>query len=139
MEVAASTSGRSGASTAPAASHPSWRATLVGLILLVTSGFAVYANSYHAPLVFDGEEYVGNNPNLRTLWPLSVPMGGNSRPVTYLTFAANYGWGGGTLEGLHLMNIAIHILADLTLWGIVRRTLRWPQFKSRYAEAAEAL
>ena len=40
-----------------------------------------------------------------------------------LTFAANYAWTGRQAWSYHVVNLAIHILAGLTLFGVVRRTL----------------
>ncbi len=48
------------------------------------------------------------------------------RPVVDLTFALNYSLGGMDVGGYHLLNLAIHLLAALTLFGVVRRTLELP-------------
>ena len=40
-----------------------------------------------------------------------------------LTFAINCALGGTDVAGYHVVNLAIHILAALALFGIVRRTL----------------
>jgi hypothetical protein len=41
-----------------------------------------------------------------------------------LSFAVNYFLHGFDVYGYHVVNLAIHILAGLTLFGVVRRTLR---------------
>ena len=49
--------------------------------------------------------------------------GTNSRPLTSFTLALNYALGGLAVEGYHLVNIAVHILCGLFLYGVVRRLL----------------
>ena len=48
------------------------------------------------------------------------------RPFVVLSFVANYAAGGMRPWHFHLVNVTIHILAGLTLFGIVRRTLLEP-------------
>jgi hypothetical protein len=119
--------------------HSALRRTLLAAALLVGSGLAVYANSWHAANVFDGGPHIIENKRVHTLWPLSVPLSGSSRPLVYLTFALNYAWGGLNVEGYHAVNIAIHILAGLTLWGILRRTLALKPLAAPLDSAAEAI
>ena len=49
-----------------------------------------------------------------------VTVGG--RPLVNLTLAINYAWGGLNPVGYHVVNLVIHLLAALTLFGVVRRT-----------------
>ena len=87
-------------------------------------------NSLHNPFFFDDDLAILKNPTIRSLVPLSVvlspPADGSpvqSRPLVNLSFALNYALGGTNPIGYHLANIGIHLLAALTLMGIVRRTL----------------
>ena len=69
-----------------------------------------------------------HNPHIRHLWPLSnllrspdrAPIA--ARPVVNLSFTMNYALGGLDVTGYHAVNLAIHLLAALTLFGLVRRT-----------------
>ena len=61
------------------------------------------------------------------------------RPVVNLTLAVNYAIGGLDVRGFHVGNLLIHLLAALTLYGIVRRTLLSPLLKERFGHAASAL
>ena len=54
-----------------------------------------------------------------------------------LTLAANYALGGTNVWGYHAFNLAIHVLAALTLYGIVRRTLLRPGLWERFGASAE--
>jgi Flp pilus assembly protein TadD len=46
------------------------------------------------------------------------------RPLLNLSFAANYAAGGLSVGGYHAVNLAIHVLAALVLFGIARRAFR---------------
>ena len=72
-----------------------------------------------------------DNPSIRHLGAigrvLSPPASEGSsvagRPLVNLSLAVNYAWGGLDVRGYHTVNLVIHVLAALTLFGIVRRTL----------------
>ena len=108
---------------------------------LVLAVLAAYYNSFSAAFVFDDTAAVVDNPTIRQLGALGdvlsppsdrgLTVGG--RPVVNLTRALNYAFGGTAPRGYHVFNVAIHVLAALTLLGVVRRTLL------RTRLAAEAL
>jgi tetratricopeptide (TPR) repeat protein len=109
-------------------SHRGWIIALAGVLIIAT--VAAYHNSFFGPFVFDGESAIVQNPTIRHLWPigqaLCPPLDGSpvsGRPVVNLSLAINYALGGLEVSGYHAANLAIHILAALTLFGIVRRTL----------------
>ena len=98
-------------------------------LLIALAGFAAYANSFSGPYVFDDLGSIPENPTIRQLWPigrvLTPPPGQtvSGRPLVNLSLAINYAFGGTGVAGYHLGNLLIHLLAGLTLFGIVRRTL----------------
>ena len=100
------------------------------IALIVLAGALVYGNGLSGPLLFDDENSILNNRSIRQLTPLSGPLSPPrdtpvaGRPVVNLTFAVNYAIGGLDVTGYHVANLAIHLLAALTLYGIVRRALR---------------
>ena len=114
--------------------------------LLVLCVAAAYSNSLDGPFVYDDFGDIETNPAIRELWPLWRPIVNevegrirvHSRPVVVLSFAANYALGGLATRGFHVTNVAIHLLAGLTLLGIVRRTLSLPR-QRRYSAAATPL
>ena len=69
---------------------------------------------------------IAGNATIRHLatavWP---PAGAtvSGRPVLNLSLAANYAVSGLSVWSYHALNLAIHVLAAWTLFGIVRRTL----------------
>ena len=115
----------------PPAPVDRWRVVLAGGVIVLAI-FAAYANSLAVPFVFDDLKSISLNPSLRHLWPpgpvLSPPpgVGLSSRPLVNLSFALNHAVGGESVWGYHAANLATHALAALTLFGVVRRTLRRP-------------
>jgi tetratricopeptide (TPR) repeat protein len=102
-----------------------------------------YWRSFSVPLIFDDGPAISNNPTIRHLWPLggplSPPAGGSGvsgRPVVNLSLAINYAFGGTSVLGYHLLNLGLHVLAGLTLFGIVRRTLLLPRLRQRFGSEA---
>ena len=88
--------------------------------------------------MFDDENSVISNLQIRQLWPLSVPLSPPrdtpvaGRPLTNLTFAVNYAIAGVDARGMRVGNLFIHLLAALTLFGVVRRTLALPKLAGRF-------
>ncbi len=121
-------------------------------VLLAAAGWIAYSTSFAGVFVFDDKFAIVDNPNIRALWPLTRSMSApaelpvSGRPIASLTLAINYALApadardvmlpGGpdappdTTErflrnvwGYHFMNLALHVLAALALFGVVRRTL----------------
>ena len=111
---------------------------------LVAAIFAAYFNSLHVPFVFDDLLAIPENPTIRRLWPLThvlFPPRGEGlsvegRPVLNFTLALNYAIGGTAVRGYHILNLAIHSLAALILFGLVRRTLYLPRLCDRFGRHA---
>jgi protein O-mannosyl-transferase len=105
------------------------RGVAIRAAIIVLAGTVVYANSLSAPFIFDDQTAVIENAQIRRLWPLTVPLSPPretpvaGRPIVNLTFAINYAIGGLDVRGYRLTNLAVHVLAALTLFGLVRRTL----------------
>lgn len=110
--------------------------------ILTGVGALAYSDSFRGPFVFDDLLSIPQNPSilrLADLWRvLSPPDAGvtvSGRPVLNLTFALNAAAGGRAVWGYHAVNLAIHLLAGLTLFGLARRTIeRWrPEVAGRGA------
>ncbi|MCX6953514.1 MAG: tetratricopeptide repeat protein [Verrucomicrobia bacterium] len=122
---------------APASS--SRRALLLAACGLVVAAWLAFHNSFAGVFVLDDEDTIVRNVTIRQLWPLAVPLsppdGGvttSGRPLANLSFALNYAAGGLSPAGYHAVNLAIHVLAGLTLFGLVRRTLLLPALRDRF-------
>ncbi len=105
---------------------------LVAGLLAAALGLG-YANSLRGPLIFDDEYSIADNPSLRQLWPLSVPLSPPvssftaGRPLLNLSFALNHAISGQNVGSYHAVNLLIHLAAALLLFGLVRRTLALPR------------
>jgi tetratricopeptide (TPR) repeat protein len=115
-----------------------------GLLLLVAAAFG---NGFFGRFVFDDDLSILENPTIRDLrsWAalLSPPHGEGQtvggRPLLNLSFALNYAISGIAPWSYHLANIAIHAAAVLTLFALLRRTLRQPVIPRPARKAADWL
>jgi len=114
-------------------------------VLVVAAGLLAYHNSLNGPFILDDRFSIVDNRTIRHLWPLGKVLlppadsmvGG--RPVVNLSFAVNYALGGLNVWGYHVFNLAVHLLAGLTLYGIVYRVLRLPRLTERFRAASGPL
>ena len=98
---------------------------LVGGAILVAGAVAVYSRTLHTPLVFD-DACIADDPSIRhwsTAFSPSNSSGAAGRPILNLSLAFNYAISGTAVWSYHVLNCAIHALAGMTLFGIIRRTL----------------
>ena len=111
-------------------------------VLIVAAGVWAYHNSFQGPFIYDDVGNILKNRTIRHLWPmwdvLSPPpalfVGG--RPVLNLSLALNCAMGGLAVWGYHALNLAVHLLAALVLFGILRRTLEREKLRDRFGAAA---
>jgi tetratricopeptide (TPR) repeat protein len=94
---------------------------------LILAALAVYANSFAGPFIFDDLDSIPQNPTIRHFTAALSPPGTGvtvtSRPVLNLSFALNYAISGDRVWSYHAVNLLIHALAGLALFGVVRRTI----------------
>ncbi len=114
-----------------------WRNLLP--ILIIAAGVVAYWNSFDGKLIFDDQRHIVENRRIQQVLPLSKTMGGR-RPVVDLSLAINRhdGLEDGELDlwSFHALNLCVHLLAGLTLFGIVRRTMIRGPFDQRTRAAA---
>jgi len=107
-------------------------AALICGTIVVLGAFVAYHDSLGNPFVFDDIPSIVENPSIRRLWPLGpilAPSGADGltvsgRPVLNLSLAVNYAMSGLDVWSYHALNLLIHALAGLALFGVLRRTLR---------------
>jgi len=101
----------------------------LALLGLAAAGFLVHSSSLDGVFVLDDRVSILDNPHIESLWPLSRSLsappgtGASGRPLVALSLAINYALGGREVLGYHLFNVAVHVLAALALFGVVRRAL----------------
>ena len=107
------------------------------LLIAVTAVFA-YLNTLNVPLVLDDGPSIAGNQSIHKLWPLwgalHPPLGTtvSGRPVANLTLALNYSISGTEVWSYHALNLLIHCLSGIVLFGIVRRNLLGPCMSGRF-------
>ncbi len=110
--------------------------------LIVAATVLAYFNSLQGPMIFDDISSIQDNPSIRQLWPLSVPLATvpvgafHTRPIANLSLAINYAIGGLKAWDYHAFNLFIHILAALLLYGLVRRTLMLERCRDTFRQSA---
>jgi hypothetical protein len=124
--------------------HAPSAATLIGVALVIAAAaFLAYHRTFSAPLLFDDHDTIVGNPTIRQLWPpwraLMPPTDGSTtagRPILNLSLALNYAAGGTAVRGYHVVNLALHTFAGLTLCGLLRRTFLLPRLRGRFGHLA---
>jgi len=123
--------------------------TAFALLALVIG--VVYGRAARAPFVHDDNISVLANPSIVRLWPLvgTVECPGplrpprdavtSGRPLVNLSLALNYHFGRYDTLGYHVVNMVLHLLTSMLLFGIVRRTLLLERFRSRLGNASTPL
>ncbi len=120
------------------------RMTVLAGGLIGLAAFAVYFNSFAGVFLLDDRARIEENPNVRNfslsrLFDPIEPEVHGGRPVVTLTLGLNYAYGKSRVRGYHAVNLAIHILAAWTLFGVIRRTLSLPLLRARFGSAATPL
>jgi protein O-mannosyl-transferase len=135
------------------ASKQSGRAVLSSLWIIAAGGIIVlaalvaYHNCFAAPFIFDDIESIFQNRTIHHLWPiwqaLSPPQAKGftvtGRPLLNLSLAVNYAFGGNSPWGYHAVNLVIHILTGLTLFGIARGTFERPVLREQFGASSLSL
>ena len=99
----------------------------VCFLLILLFGIAAYSNTFHVPFQYDDVSDVAGNHILKP--PLDLGKIWESYPprfVTSLSFALQFAITGSTPWGFHVVNLLIHLLASITIFGITRLLLKTP-------------
>jgi Tfp pilus assembly protein PilF len=130
---------------APVPAAPRRHPTLLPVLVISLAVVVAYLNSFRVPFLMDDDGAVLKNPSVRNLsdlaavlWP-AENMTTAGRPLLNLTFAINYAFSGESVAGYHALNLMVHLLASLALFGILRRTLSLPCWSPALHEAAPVL
>ncbi len=118
--------------------------TMLACLVVAVAALAAYANSFRGPYIFDDMSSITENATIRSLaqawWPPhGAAAGGLSvagRPFLNFTLGVNYAVSGFDVWSYHALNLAIHLLAGLALFGVLRRTFTRPILSARFGEQA---
>lgn len=112
-------------------------------VVVASAASAAYLNSFHGPFIFDDVSAIAENPVLddwrKALSPAQGGLTTSGRPLLSLSFALNRALGGSAVVGYHAINLLIHALAALMLYGIVRRTLQLPRCRKCFGPSSDPL
>ena len=121
--------------------RPDWLLLACGAIL-AAGAIAAYSGTFSAPLLFDDIYAIVHNPTIRhwstAFWPPGYTTA-TGRPILNLSLAVNYAISGTAVWSYHALNLAIHVLAGLTLFGIVRQALRLRSGQALRLRSGQAL
>jgi protein O-mannosyl-transferase len=110
-------------------------------LLILSAGVLVYLNSFNGQLLYDDRVLI-NASDMQPLWPLSKILfspDAISRPLVALSLAMNYAISGEGVWSYHVVNLAIHLLAALVLFGVIRRALTGDRLSERFGMASTPL
>ncbi len=97
---------------------------------MVAFGVFAYGNSFYGVFILDDFSSIVNRPDIGDLWPPRLGL----RFIVDLTFKFNYLAGGLKSADYHAVNLLIHILSGLAVYGIIRRTLSLPSLSRKWTE-----
>jgi tetratricopeptide (TPR) repeat protein len=129
----------------PPSGEPLPAAIFAAAGLLVLATLFAYHNSFSVPFIYDDVPAIAGNPSILRLWPLSAVLTPppylttTGRPVINLSLAINHALSQKEVAGYHAFNLGIHVLAGLTLFGLLRRTLLTKPLRDRFGAAATSL
>ena len=110
------------------------RSVLLAAALLVLAICTAWSNSFGGPFVLDDLGNIADNPTIRDLGSLRTVLsppadtGVGGRPILNLSYALNHAFTGPSVTGFHVTNLLIHTLAALSLFALLRYTLRSLKF-----------
>jgi len=90
---------------------------------LVAAALLAYAGSFRAPFLLDDDRWIVEDPAVRDLGSLAAHRAFGDRPLVVFSLGVNYALGGLDVTGYHAFNLAVHVVAGLLLFGIVRRVV----------------
>ncbi|MEK7990115.1 MAG: tetratricopeptide repeat protein [Thiotrichaceae bacterium] len=112
---------------------------LLHFLLIVLAIIGVYGHTLDVPFYLDDFSSIQENPliyqwqgTIKELWQFA-PM----RTVGYLSFALNYQIHQFQVEGYHIVNISIHVLASLSVWILLLGLVRTPALKETLSPEAK--
>ncbi len=108
---------------------------IFGTIVLISTGFLIYGNTFQSTFQFDDlpaivENYqIYNLADVHSMWRFY-----KQRFVGFFTFALNYHFHKLDVVGYHLVNVCIHIGTAFWMWYLLSLTLGLPQFQEKFSK-----
>ena len=108
------------------------------MLLIAVIGFLAYSNTFHAPMQWDEDVFLRENPIIKNLNYFICPATAKGLPfydgfinryVGYLTFAINYNLHGFDVTGYHIVNVFIHLINAVLVYLFILVTFRTPYLR----------
>lgn len=98
-------------------------ATLWKALLIVVAGFLVYAPAIHGEWLWDDDEAIPLNPDLKDPWGWLTSWSGTSSSADFFPLTSTVRWiqwqvFQEAVAGYHLCNIALHLVSALLIWRV---------------------
>lgn len=111
-----------------------WGRTAAVLLLIAAATTLAYAPSFSVPFQFDDyARIIDNVPLQQGDYRVALAWLGSSRLLPSLTLIGNYLAGGEQVGGYHAVNFALHLLASLAVFALVRLACRAPGLRDSAA------
>ena len=104
---------------------------LIAPFLILLAGLVAYVNSFGGVFILDDMGAIIHNKNIDS--PI-LYICHSTRPLTALSFYVNHRISGAEAADYHLVNLIIHLLNSLLLYGSVLRTLSLPSMIDKYGK-----
>ena len=114
---------------------------IIFLIIVLLLLFFAYSKTFNGEFQFDDDTSVIENPYVTDISEISGlnlidSMVGGVRPVTAITFALNYRFGGFDVSWYHLTNFLIHVFNSTLIFYLVLLTASSPKLPATYHDRA---
>ena len=118
-------------------------ALLTALLMaaMILAGALIYSNTFQSPFLFDDDAFIVNDYAIRmtdfswdALKTAAIDGHPRHRYLPNISFAVNYYFGRLNPFGYHVVNLCIHLLSGIFLFGFIKNTLQlFPDKKSATA------
>ena len=106
--------------------------TPFAVLSLCMLGILIYSNTFNSPFCFDDTQFIVENPSIRDLRDLpAIWSYFPSRSISFLSFAFNYHFNQLRPFGYHLVNLAIHLAATVSVWWFILLTFSTPGMRDK--------
>lgn len=115
---------------------------LAAPLVIVLIGALAYSNCFQGVFIYDDFHAIQENScirSLRTAFTAPPQSSLAGRPVTAATFALTYAMFGFDVRGYHAVNLTIHLMAALALFGVVHRAMQAPILRERFGGHARTV
>jgi len=107
-------------------------------LLIVVAALSAHFRSLGGPFQFDDERDIVYRPAV-SQGAAAAARSSPYRALTYVSYAVDWKRGGGDAKAFHVTNLAIHIMASLLLFFVLRRIFNPSKLREEAAIAAGAI